>query len=80
MQRVTITIDDDLLVALDELATERTYASRSEAVRDILREALAARVDAPPAQTCVAALSYVYDHHVRTSPGGLPASSTIITP
>lgn len=65
MQRVTITIDDDLLAALDALAVERSYASRSEAVRDILREALAARVSAPADAPCVAALSYVYDHHIR---------------
>lgn len=65
MQRVTITIDDDLLAALDSLAAERHYESRSEAVRDILRDALAARTGGAAETPCVATLSYVYDHHVR---------------
>lgn len=65
MQRVTITIDDDLLAALDVLADERRYPSRSEAVRDILREALAAQAREPSDGPCVAALTYVYDHTVR---------------
>ena len=64
MQRVTLTLDDDLLHTIDELAKARGYNSRSEAVRDIVRNALASdkqnRVG-----PCVAALSYVYDHETR---------------
>ena len=41
MQRVTITIDDDLLAAIDALAQRRGYQSRSEAMRDIVRSSLA---------------------------------------
>lgn len=40
MQRVTLTLDDDLLAALDALSARRGYHNRSEAVRDILRDAL----------------------------------------
>lgn len=39
MQRVTLTLDDDLLAALDALSARRGYHNRSEAVRDILRDA-----------------------------------------
>ncbi|STJ08773.1 nickel responsive transcriptional regulator [Escherichia coli] len=42
MQRVTITLDDDLLETLDSLSQRRGYNNRSEAIRDILRSALAA--------------------------------------
>lgn len=41
MQRVTITLDDDLLETLDSLSQRRGYNNRSEAIRDILRSATA---------------------------------------
>ena len=41
MQRVTLSVDDDLLATLDRHMKKRRYASRSEALRDILREAAA---------------------------------------
>ncbi|TCZ66143.1 nickel-responsive transcriptional regulator NikR [Roseicella aquatilis] len=65
MQRVTITIDDDLLATVDALVAAKGYASRSEAVRDLLRaetDRSAALAEAAP---CVATLSYVYDHATR---------------
>lgn len=40
MQRITITLDDDLLDTLDNLSQRRGYNNRSEAIRDILRGAL----------------------------------------
>ena len=42
----------------------RGYASRSEALRDMVRGALMAD-DAPEDGACLAALTYVYDHHKR---------------
>ena len=38
MQRVTISLDDDLATQFDAIVRERAYASRSEAVRDLVRE------------------------------------------
>ncbi|CAN5443665.1 nickel-responsive transcriptional regulator NikR [soil metagenome] len=65
MQRVTISVDDQLAEAFDALWEGRGYSSRSEAARDILRDAVgAARLDHFDGY-CVANLSYVYDHHVR---------------
>ncbi|MCC6007611.1 MAG: nickel-responsive transcriptional regulator NikR [Rhodobacteraceae bacterium] len=40
MQRVTITIDDDLLARLDALMQETGARNRSETLRDLLRRAL----------------------------------------
>lgn len=66
MQRVTMTFEPDLLQQLDAMLAERGYASRSEAVRDILRDhfARAARA-APQGADCVASLTYVFDHETR---------------
>jgi CopG family transcriptional regulator, nickel-responsive regulator len=66
MQRITITIDDDLLEAVDHLCQARGYGSRSEAVRDIVRDALApAQADQDRSARCFGALSYVYSHETR---------------
>jgi CopG family transcriptional regulator, nickel-responsive regulator len=37
MQRITITIDDDLLETVDAVAATRGYPNRSEAIRDLVR-------------------------------------------
>lgn len=66
MQRISITIDDDLLASIDALRERRGYTSRSEAVRDIVRERLAQVNAAQSDETsCVAALSYIYEHETR---------------
>lgn len=65
MQRITITIDDDLLAAVDRLAAQRGYTSRSEAFRDIVRGMVDRDAAASPETQCVATLSYVYDHETR---------------
>ncbi|MTH78390.1 nickel-responsive transcriptional regulator NikR [Paracoccus aestuariivivens] len=66
MQRVTVTLDDELMADLDQIMAERGYANRSEAIRDLARAGLArARVEAAPDAPCVAAMVYTYDHHSR---------------
>lgn len=66
MDRFTISLDEDLAAAFDQLIKERGYTSRSEAVRDLLREHLQRRNERSDARAfCVANLSYVYDHAER---------------
>lgn len=66
MQRITVSLDDELVAAIDSLMAERGYENRSEAFRDMLRDVVArARVEADPAARCVATLSYVFDHERR---------------
>ena len=66
MHRITISLDGPLADAFDALTHEQGYASRSEAVRDLVRTAVDARAVAAAATgECVANLSYVYDHHQR---------------
>jgi len=65
MDRITITIDADLLAFVDRLSAAKGYGSRSEAIRDMLREAAQVEMKAAPEAPCVATLSYVYDHETR---------------
>lgn len=68
MERITITIDDELLASIDALAQRRGYASRSEAIRDMLRAAAMQDHVTDNATPCVASLTYVYDHSMRDLP------------
>lgn len=66
MQRVTITLDDDLMTQLDALIHSHGYQNRSEAIRDLTRTGLKhASMEAGSASGCVGVLSYVYDHASR---------------
>ena len=66
MQRISISVEDDLLETIDQLSEQRGYASRSEAIRDIVREAAARQISsAAEADKCFATLSYVYEHETR---------------
>lgn len=69
MQRVTITIDDDLDNELERYMRARGYANRSEAIRDLARSGLQqAAIEVSANRQCVAALVYVYDHETRELP------------
>jgi CopG family transcriptional regulator, nickel-responsive regulator len=65
MRRLTISIDDDIADAFDRLMADKGYANRSEAFRDLVRDALGKDVLEEKATHCVGALSYVYNHHER---------------
>ncbi len=66
MQRVTISLDDELAAAFDKLIARQGYENRSEAMRDLIRQRLDREAqDHAPRGHCVASLSYVYNHHER---------------
>jgi CopG family transcriptional regulator, nickel-responsive regulator len=66
VQRITISIDDALLAAVDDLGRQRGYQSRSEAFRDIVRDAAAREPALVAGDTpCMATLSYVFEHETR---------------
>jgi len=66
MQRITITIDDDLLETIDKISAQRGYASRSETLRDLVRDAVTrAQPTMDGEARCYAALTYVYEHETR---------------
>ena len=66
MQRVTITIDDELMIELDRIIAARGYQNRSEAIRDMARAGIRQATETVDQhRDCVAALVYVYDHNAR---------------
>lgn len=66
MERITISLDEELAGAFDALIAERGYRNRSEAMRDLLRAELErARGRRDVGEYCIASLSYVYNHHER---------------
>lgn len=66
MQRVTITVEDELVDEIDALIDQRGYQNRSEAMRDLLRLGLKQwALDSDDMEQCVGVLSYVYDHNAR---------------
>ncbi len=66
MQRITITLDDDLMDELDRMIEQHGYQNRSEAIRDFTRSGMQqAKQEAGKTGDCVGALVYVYDHAAR---------------
>lgn len=66
MQRVTVTLDEELLSDVDALMALRGYQNRSEAIRDLTRSGLTqAKEQVAPDAPCMGALVYVYDHAAR---------------
>ncbi|MBB4956127.1 CopG family nickel-responsive transcriptional regulator [Agrobacterium vitis] len=66
MQRITITIDDDLMTELDRMIQVKGYQNRSEALRDLARAGLKqASIEEGHIENCAGVLSYVYDHEAR---------------
>ena len=66
MQRITITLDDELVTALDRTITECGYQNRSEAIRDLARAGIAqVQEEADDSPAAVGTLCFVYDHRER---------------
>jgi len=64
MERITISLDKALAKQFDAFINESGYSNRSEALRDLIRERLEQeRLQEWHEGYCVAALSYVYNHH-----------------
>jgi CopG family transcriptional regulator, nickel-responsive regulator len=65
MQRITISLDDDTARALDAHVAQRGYGNRSEAVRDLVREAASRHEAGAHGKSCIGVLSYLFDHERR---------------
>lgn len=65
LARIGVAIDEDLLERFDQLNARRGYTNRSEAFRDLIRDALIQETAAGDASEVVGTLTLVYDHHVR---------------
>lgn len=66
MHRITISLDDPLAQALDAFLESAGYRSRSEGVRDIVRDTMGRHNnDTDAHRYSVGNLSYIYDRRVR---------------
>lgn len=66
MQRITISVSDGLSASLDDIRRDRGYQTRSEAVRDLVRDGIERwREESAQGEFCVANLSYVFDRRIR---------------
>ncbi|WP_428309431.1 nickel-responsive transcriptional regulator NikR [Hydrocarboniphaga sp.] len=66
MRRYTISIEDELADRFEAWSEQHGYENRSEAIRDLLRDRLGAEtLQAGKNSHCIAAVTYVYDHHER---------------
>lgn len=74
MRRITITLDDELLAALDHIIAVSGYQNRSEAIRDLTRAGIT-QLQEQSNTLRVAALVYVYDHQERELSKRLAKSS-----
>ncbi len=64
MERITMSLDETLATQFDDFIARHGYTNRSEAMRDLIRRALHdEHLDEQGEGYCVAALSYVYNHH-----------------
>ena len=64
IERVGVSLDQELLTLFDALIEKQGYANRSEAIRDLIRARLDQEQLANPATEAVAGIFLVYDHHV----------------
>jgi CopG family nickel-responsive transcriptional regulator len=74
LSRIGVAIDADLLEQFDRLIARRGYGSRSEAFRDMIRDALIAQSAADDRAPVVGTVTLVYDHHQRLLSARLTAA------
>jgi CopG family nickel-responsive transcriptional regulator len=63
VERVGVSLEKELLVAFDKLISQQGYQSRSEAIRDLIRQQLSSARLTNDKTQAVAAVVLVYDHH-----------------
>jgi CopG family nickel-responsive transcriptional regulator len=63
--RISISLEEPLLQAFDELIAGQGYATRSEAIRDLIRNRLIREDARQKSAEQVAVVTMVYDHHAR---------------
>ena len=68
--RFGVSLDRHLLEEFDRHIRRVRYASRSEALRDLIRDNLVGQEWDDNKET-VGTITFVYDHHVRDLPGKL---------
>jgi len=65
LTRISISLESALLEAFDRRITDKGYATRSEAIRDLIRDRLIREQAEQATGEQVAVVMLVYDHHAR---------------
>lgn len=66
VERVGVSLDKKLLALFDQRIARQGYTSRSEAIRDLIRNCLSEEQLAKPTAQAVAGVFLVYDHHATS--------------
>ena len=61
--RFSVSLEDDLLAQFDRYCKQQQFATRSEAVRQLIRDTLTARAWESESADAAGTLTLVYDHH-----------------
>lgn len=61
--RFTVSVEEDLLSEFDHYCTEEKFATRSEAVRQLIHDRLTSRAWETGSDQVAGTLTLVYDHH-----------------
>ena len=72
-ERFSVSLEDRLLSRFDRYLKRQGYQSRSEGIRDLIREKLVDREWEDPGAGAVGVITLVYDHHRRDLPEHLTA-------
>jgi len=65
LTRISISLESALLDAFDRSIGAKGYATRSEAIRDLIRDRLVREEEQSATGEGVAVVTLVYDHHAR---------------
>jgi CopG family nickel-responsive transcriptional regulator len=65
LTRISISLESALLDAFDRSIAAKGYATRSEAIRDLIRDRLVREEEEQATGEGVAVVTLVYDHHAR---------------
>ncbi len=68
LTRFGVSLEEELLERFDRLIQEKGYSNRSEAIRDLIRDALVQRAWEEDSGECVGTITLIYDHHLRELP------------
>ncbi|RRJ83031.1 nickel-responsive transcriptional regulator NikR [Aestuariirhabdus litorea] len=66
MERISISLEEELVAQFEHYLKQRGYRNRSEAIRDLIRDRLEEeRIAERRSSHCVGTLSYVFNHEER---------------
>src|SRR5690348_1227409 len=65
LERFGVSMEEELLEKFDRLCEARSYGSRSEAIRDLIRRELVAEEWQESEEEVMGTITIVYDHHAH---------------